>query len=118
MTFQRDGEVLLFSWRDTKVITMVSAMHSAEVVEVSNKFGRKWMKPECVADCNTFMQEVDNAYQYLAFDPYMRKTDKWPKKGFFYLLHCALFNSFRAFVKSNQAVRVRCLDFVKIVSHT
>lgn len=110
--------MLLLSWKNKKVVTVVSTMHSAEMVEVSNKFGRKRMKPECMADCNTFMQEVDNADQYLAFDRYMRKTDKWPKKGFLYLLHCAVFNSFRASVKSNQAVRMRCLDFVNILSHT
>jgi hypothetical protein len=76
MTFQRDGEVLLLSWRSKKVITVVSTMHSAEMVEVSNKFGRKQMKPEYVADCNTLTQEVDNENEYLAFYPYMRKTDK------------------------------------------
>jgi hypothetical protein len=88
MTFQTDGEVLLLSWRDKAVITVVSMMHSAEMVEVSNKFGRKQMEPEYVADCNTFTQEVDSADQYLAFYPYMRKTDKWPKKVFF--LSCPL----------------------------
>lgn len=105
MTFQSDKEVLLLSWKNKKVITVVSTMHSAEMVEVLNIFGRTWMKPDCVADCNTFMQEV-------------RKTDKWPKKEVFCLPHCALFNSFQAFVKPNQAVRMGCLDFVKILFRT
>jgi hypothetical protein len=34
------------------------------------------MKPECVADYNTFMHGVDNADQYLALYPFIRKNDK------------------------------------------
>jgi hypothetical protein len=48
--------------------------------------------------------------------PFMRKTDKWPKKMFFCPLQCALFNSFRLFLKSNQEVRMGYLDSMKIVS--
>jgi hypothetical protein len=41
MTFRRDGEVLLVSWMDKKIITMISTMHSAEMVEIPTKFGKK-----------------------------------------------------------------------------
>jgi hypothetical protein len=34
------------------------------------------MKPEYVADCTAFMLGEDNADQYLALSPFMRKTVK------------------------------------------
>jgi hypothetical protein len=37
MTFGRDGEVLV-SWMDKKIITMISTMHSAEMVEIPTRF--------------------------------------------------------------------------------
>jgi hypothetical protein len=50
MTFRRDGETLIVSWEDDKHINMDSTMHSANMTEVTEKFGRRKMKPECVAD--------------------------------------------------------------------
>jgi hypothetical protein len=41
MTFQKNGEVLIFSWVDKTVIIMKYTTDSAEIVEVSNRFGKK-----------------------------------------------------------------------------
>jgi hypothetical protein len=101
MTFRRDGEVLLVSWMDKKIITMISTMYSAEMVEIPTNFGKKRMKPECIEDYNQHMHGVDTVDQYLALYPFTRKTCKWPKKMFLYLLQCTLFNSFRLFQKLN-----------------
>jgi hypothetical protein len=90
-------------------------MQFAEVFEVSDKFGWKHMKPDCVADYSTLMPGVD-ADQYLALYPFMRKTDVWPNEVFFYLLLCVLFNSLWLFVKSYREVRMGSLYFMKIMS--
>jgi hypothetical protein len=50
MTFRREGELLLVSWMDKKLINVISTIHSAEIVKIPSKFGRNEMKPECIAD--------------------------------------------------------------------
>jgi hypothetical protein len=55
-------------------------MTQADVLALRTK------NPKCVADYNTQMRGVDTADQYLAYYPFIRKTVKWPKKVFFYLL--------------------------------
>jgi hypothetical protein len=68
-------------------------------------------------DYNTFMHGVDNADQYLALNPFLRKT-KWLKKVFFYLLQCALVNSLQLFAMPNRDVRLKYLNFMKTLPHT
>jgi hypothetical protein len=62
------------------------------------------------------MHGVDIADQYLAYYPFIRKTVKWPKKVFFYLLQCALFNSYVVFTKSNPNSHISFLDYLVDVS--
>ena len=58
-------------------------------------------KPKCVIDYNTHMHGVDTADQYLAYYPFICKTVKWPKRVFFYVLQCCLFNSYVTFSNNN-----------------
>jgi len=73
-------------------------------------------KPKCVIDYNTHMHSVDTADQYLAYYPFIRKTVKWPKKVFFSLLQCCLFNSYVTFSKNNPTSRKSFLDFISDVA--
>jgi hypothetical protein len=59
---------------------------------------------------------VDTADQYLAYYPFICKTVEWPKKVFFYLLQCALFNSYVVFTKSNPNSHKSFLDYLVDVS--
>jgi hypothetical protein len=72
--------------------------------------------PKCIADYNTHTHGVDTADQYLAHYPFTRKTVKWLKKVFFYLLQCALFNSYVAFTKYNPNSHKSFLDSLVEVS--
>ena len=73
-------------------------------------------KPKCIIDYNTHMHGVDTADQYLAYYPFIRKTVKWPKKVFFYLLQCCLFNSYVTFSKNNPNSRKSFLDFMSDIT--
>src|SRR5215469_15514917 len=58
----------------------------------SRQTGVAKKKPKCFIDYNNHnMHGVDTADQYLAYYPFIRKTVKWPKKVFFFLLQCCLF---------------------------
>ncbi|PSN53877.1 hypothetical protein C0J52_02425, partial [Blattella germanica] len=78
MQIKRDRDVMILSWMDKRVISMVSTAHSATMVQ-----------PE--VEYNRYMHGVDNADQYLSLYPFKRKTVKWPKKLFFHILLCTLF---------------------------
>jgi len=61
---------------------------------------------------NTHLHGVDTVDQYLAYYPFIRKTVKWPKKIFFYLLQCCLFNSYVTVSKNNPNSCKSFLDFM------
>jgi len=62
------------------------------------------------------MHSVDTADQYVAYYPLIRKTVKWPKKVFFYLLQCCLFNSYVTFSKNNTNSCKSSLYFISDIT--
>ena len=62
------------------------------------------------------MHSVDTADQYVSYYPFIRKTVKWPKKVFFYLLQCCLFNSYVTFTKDNPNSCMSFLDFMSDIT--
>jgi len=117
VTFRRNQDILLISHQDKRLVNMISTLHTAEVTETTSKrTGVTKKKPKCVIDYNTHMHGVDTADQYLAYYPFIRKTVKWPKKVFFYLLQCCLFNSYVTFSKNNPNSRKSFLDFMSDIT--
>jgi hypothetical protein len=116
MTFRREGETLLLSWVDKKPINMISTMHSTDMTYVIDKYGRRKMKPGCVTDYNAFIQGVDNADQYLALHPFMRKTVKWPKKAIFLPVAVHTVQLISASENANPQMTMEYLDCMKTVS--
>ena len=77
VTFRRNQEILLISHQDKRLVNMISALHTAEVIETtSRQMGVAKKKPKCVIDYNTHMHSVDTVDQYLAYYPFIRKTVK------------------------------------------
>jgi len=91
VTFRRNQYILLISHQDKRLVNMISTLHTTEITETtSRQTGVTKKKSKCVIDYNTHMHGVDTADQYLAYHPFIRKTVKWPKKVFLYLLQCFL----------------------------
>ena len=53
---------------------------------------------------------------YLAHYLFICTTVRWPKKVFFYLLQCCLFNSYVTFLKNNPNSRKSFLDFMSDIT--
>ena len=83
VTFRRNQEIILMSHQDKRLVNMISALHTAEVIETSRRTGVAKKKPKCIIDYNTYMHSVDTVDQYLAYYPFICKTVKWPKKVLF-----------------------------------
>lgn len=105
MVFRRKGNILVQKWSTTKkLITMISTIHSADMVECASKrTKKKIMKPICVREYNKFMKGVDRADQYLLYYSICRKTKKWTKQTVLYLINCALFNAYQIYIKNSQS---------------
>jgi len=111
-TFRRKGEILLQSWRDTHVVNMISTIHDSTMVDVPRRNEEVKKNLFCIFHYNMFMKVVGRADQYLSYYSLLRKTVKWPKKVAFWLIYCALFNSFRIYQKLNPTSKMRYKEFL------
>ena len=110
-TFRRKGDILLQSWRDTRVVNMISTIHNSSMVDVQRRHGQV-KKPVCISEYNMFMKGVDRANQYLAYYSLPRKTVKWTKKVALWLINCAIFNSFLVFKNLNPHSKLKYKAFL------
>jgi len=51
-TFRRQGEILLQSWRDTRVINMISTIHDSTMVDVP------WRNEEVKKNLYVFLSKI------------------------------------------------------------
>ena len=59
---------------------MICNIQIHEMVEVSNRRGKKKMKPNIIRDCNEGMPGIDWADQMVSYYDCLRKTTRWCKK--------------------------------------
>ncbi|PNF31638.1 hypothetical protein B7P43_G17183, partial [Cryptotermes secundus] len=107
-TFRRKGEG---SWRDTRVVNMISTIHNSNMVDVQRRHGQV-KQPVCISRYNMFMKGVDRAHQYLAYYSLPRKTVKWTKEVALWLINCAIFNSFLVFKNLNPHSKLKYKEFL------
>jgi len=90
---------------------MISTIHDSTMVDVPRR-NEEVKKPVCIFHYNMFMKGVDRADQYLSYYSLLRKTVNWQKKVAFWLINCALFNSFRKYQKLNPTSKMRYKEFL------
>ena len=98
----RDGRMMALSWRaDTKKkpLFMLTTGSSARPVSVHMRRGDV-SKPVVVDLYNNEMNGVDVADQLTVFYSFIRKTRKWWRKTFFWLLEVAIVNSYLLYKES------------------
>jgi len=111
-TFRRKGEILLQFTRDTRVDNVISRIHDSTMVDVPRRNEEVKKKTIFIFQYNIFMKGVDRANQYLSYYSLLRKTVKWPKKVAFWLINCALFNTFRIYQKIKPTSKMRHKEFL------
>ena len=75
-------------------VIMVSTACSAQIMSVTSRNGRSEDKPLVVHTYNKNMNGVDVMDQYTVSCPFVRKTLKWWRKVFFWLLDVSVTNSY------------------------
>ncbi len=87
---------LVVKWHDKRDVLMLTTVHSSMMSatgKVDHVTGERKVKPHCVLEYNKKMGAVDRADMVKGFLECARKTRKWYKKIFFYLLDTAVLNS-------------------------
>ena len=75
-------------------VIIVSTACSAQASSVTSRSGRTEDKPIVIDTYNNNMNGVDIMDQYVVSYPFVRKTLKWWRKVFFWLLDVSLINSY------------------------
>ena len=92
----RDGRLLALAWRaekKKKELIMVSSCGSSRPISITTRYDTV-SKPAVVNAYNHSMNGVDTSDQLTVFYSFVRKTRKWWRKLFLYLLEVALVNSY------------------------
>ena len=93
----RSGNQMVIAWRarSRKVpVILISSSCSATLKDVTNHRGDQIKKPLAVDRYNHSMNGVDRNDQHCIYYSFIRKTLKWWRKLFFYLLECSTVNSY------------------------
>lgn len=96
---QRKGDILVTCWRDKRVVVMLSTNSKGDtnnMTSVPSKWPNKppTQKPNVIIDYIKHMGGVDRSDHYISSYQFLRRTKKWYRKYFFWLLEVAIINSY------------------------
>jgi len=95
-----NGKVLVLAWKDRRVVKVISTKHDASATTISRRKKRgggaleEVSKPTCILDYNKHMSGFDLLDQTIPYYPFTRKTLKWTKKVFLYMMEISVHNAF------------------------
>ena len=97
------NDYLLLLWRDKRLVSCVSSVIGTTFEECSryDKKEKKKItisKPSIVKIYSQFMHGVDRADQAISYYDFSRKSLKWWKKLFFYLLNITISNAYKNYL--------------------
>ena len=99
-TFKRCNDILAVAWFDKRPVTMLSSIHSSDMIEKRVRDGDSETgyhvieKPQAVEKYNHNMGGVDLNDQLNSYNNMVRKSLKWWEKKFFHLLVTSLSNAY------------------------
>lgn len=95
----RKGDLLILSWKDKRVVHMLTTYgkgSKSDVTVVPNKWPNQphVSKPNTILDYTKNMGAVDRSDHFISSYEFMRRTKKWYRKMFFWILEVGLINSY------------------------
>ena len=110
---QVDEVTTAIQWKDKRVVSMLTTIHSDDVVVVQRRSrvapsGREEVKnPVAITEYNQYMGGVDRADQLLSYYGYSHRTIKWWKRGFFFSFDMAVVNAYLLYLGKHPNRRGR-----------
>nr|CAB3255292.1 intraflagellar transport protein 140 homolog [Phallusia mammillata] len=106
--------MMALGWQDKRMILMLSTYHNADT-ELHSRYTmdrrEEIQKPVVVCDYTSHMGAVDRADHYCASYSFTRKTLRWWRKLFFWLVELSIVNSFLLFKQIHNTPAARHLQF-------
>lgn len=116
----RKSKLLALSWRDKRIITILSSYDSGSMKTVSRMtrgdYQVELKKPEVILNYNKFMGGVDRADQFGCMYCFLRKSLKWWRKVFFWGIEVSSLNSYilyKADCKHNNSKPMSHINFIR-----
>ena len=113
--YRCNGCLLGLIWVDKRSIYMITTIHPAVLESIEPTVKRRKPDgsrvdlpcPPCLPDYQSFMRGVDRADQRIGYYNLGRRSKKWWKRVFAYLIECCFFNSFvlLSFVRTDFSER-------------
>ena len=91
---------MVLQWKDKRVITILTTSGSCNVVPVTTHRGQHKEKPAVINK----MLGVDKSDQLASYYAFLRKSVKWWRKVFFWLLEVSVINSYIVYKQTLQQV--------------
>lgn len=99
--FRHEDDFMVAAWKDKRDVLMFSSYCNDDIKVIErrekNNVVTQVPKPSVICEYNQYMGGVDHADQYIASYQFSRKSVKWWRKMFFWLLEVAVVNSFLLF---------------------
>lgn len=107
-------------WKDTNLVSMLSTLYADNTTNTITRVKKggaveSVIKPTVVCKYNQYMGGVDIADQYISSYAFSRKSLKWWRKVFFWLLETAVVNAFILFKIKHKKPKLRQRQFRKVL---
>ena len=107
--------LMALGWHDKRAVHMLSMWHNADVKTISQvvRGGQQEdvEKPMVICDYTEYVGAVDRSDHYCTSYSFTRKTLKWWRKLFFWLLEVCFVNSFILCKQTTHAASFRQLTY-------
>lgn len=94
----KHSDILALAWKDKRVVSMISTCHNANTQEIrrtgKNNIVEVVNKPVVICDYTAKMGGVDRSDHYCTSYSFARKSLKWWRKLYFWILEVSVVNSF------------------------
>ena len=116
--YRHSDNVMALGWQDRRLILMLSTWHNGDTAP-----HHRWRKgnqedvekPVVISDYTAHMGAVDRSDHYCSSYSFTRKTLKWWRKLFFWLIEVSLVNSFLMYKEVHQTRKVNEDDQVDMM---
>lgn len=105
---QRNGPTLVLSWKNKRAVHMLSTFAKGSKRHVTN-VPSKWpnkpptAKPHVVLDYIKHTGGVDRSDHFISSDRFMRRTKKWYRKIFFWLLEVGIIDAYLLYKMTQES---------------
>lgn len=105
---QRKGSTLVLSWKDKRVVHLLSTFSKGSMKHVTN-VPSKWpnkppnAKPHVILDYIKHTAGVDRSNHFISSYQFMRRTKKWYRQIFFWLLEVGIVDAYLLYKMTQES---------------